>query len=285
MDTQGIGFLSFVALLSFVLSFYGAAVGLILGHLRLPLMIYYLPSTAAGMATNLAISGIGALTGSYRHARAGRVCWSLVALMGIPSLVGAFLGALFLVRVESVWVRVFIGGFLLASGISFFRARPSENAAAAAPLLTRGRIALEAVIGLALGFLAALTGLMLGSLRLPMMIRLLRVDPQVAIGSNMTIGCLTAMIGAVSLWPRGEAFPLLPLLIVVPPTILGGYLGARFTERFRKETLQRLIGATVLLTGLGMLGEGVSRVGVWQPATWKQQAIAWRMPCLSRAAP
>jgi uncharacterized membrane protein YfcA len=101
---------------------------------------------------------------------------------------------------------------------------------------------------------------MLGSLRLPVMIRLLRVDAEIAVGTNMVIGCLTALCGAVSLWPLHEPVPVLPLLIVVPPTILGGYLGARYTGRMRKETLHRLIGTTIVLTGVGMLAEGAWRL-------------------------
>jgi uncharacterized membrane protein YfcA len=260
MDTQSMLFLGGVAILSFALSFYGAAVGLILGHLRLPLMVYFLPSTAAGMATNLAISGLGALTGSVRHARGGRVSWPLVALMGVPSLIGAALGAVVLVSIEPSIARLFIGVFLLFTGASLFRAHAVEAPAEGAPV--RGRLALEAALGLALGFLASVTGLMLGSLRLPMMIKLLRIDPKVAVGTNMTIGCLTALGGAVSLWPRGEALPWLPLLVVVPPTILGGYLGARLTGRFDRKTLHRLIGATVVLTGLGMFAEGACRLGL-----------------------
>lgn len=258
LELHGLPGLAAIAALSFTLSFYGAAVGLILGHLRLPLLIYYLPSTAAGMATNLAISGLGALTGSMRHANAGRVSWSLVALMGIPSLLGAALGAFFLVTVEPSWARTFIGVFLLVTGFNLLRTRSDLDQPGTC--LRRSRIALEAVVGLGLGFLAAVTGLMLGSLRLPLMIRLFRIDPKVAVGTNMTIGSITALCGAVSLWPRAEAFPLLPLLVVVPPTILGGYLGARFTDRFRKETLHRLIGGTIVLTGAGMLVEGLSRL-------------------------
>src|SRR5205085_10356700 len=83
MDLHSLFALTGIALASFALSFYGATIGLILGHLRLPMLIYYLPSTAAGMATNLAISGMGALTGSLRHARDGRVSLRLIALMGI----------------------------------------------------------------------------------------------------------------------------------------------------------------------------------------------------------
>jgi uncharacterized membrane protein YfcA len=257
MDTQSLGFLAVIGLASFGLSFYGATIGLILGHLRLPLLIYHLPSTAAGMATNLAISGMGALTGSLRHAREGRVSLRLIALMGIPSVIGAFLGAMFLLRIDSAWARVFIGGFLISSGLSLFR----TGSAAKAPVMVFRtlRLVAEVVIGLVIGFLAAVTGLMLGSLRLPMMIRVLKIDAGVSVGTNMVIGCVTAFAGAGSLWPHGESFPLVPLLIIVPPTILGGYLGAYMTGKFRKEVLQRLVGCTVVLTGLGMAVEGACR--------------------------
>jgi uncharacterized membrane protein YfcA len=247
--------LTAIALASFALSFYGAAFGLILGHLRLPLLIYYLPSTAAGMAVNLAVSGLGALTGAFRHARAKRVSLQLVMLMGIPSVIGAALGALVLVQIDSAWARLIIGGFLLISGANLILSRSPESGPV--PGFRALRLFGEAVLGLLIGFLAAVTGLMLGSVRLPVMIRMLKVDPGVAIGSNMAIGCLTAFAGAASLWPRGESFPLLPLLFIAPPTILGGYLGAHCTGRFRKETLRRLVGGTIALTGLGMTLEGV----------------------------
>src|SRR5262249_32818299 len=152
---------------SFALSFYGATIGLILGHLRLPMLIYYLPSTAAGMATNLAISGMGALTGSLRHARAGRGSLRLIALMGIPAMLGACVGAAFLLRIESAWARVFIGGFLAASGVSLFYSRVTGKECVIG--FRTLRMIAEVFIGLVIGFLAAVTGLMLGSLRLPMM--------------------------------------------------------------------------------------------------------------------
>jgi uncharacterized protein len=258
MDAYGLLILIGIAVASFALSFYGAAFGLILGHLRLPLLIYYLPSTAAGMAVNLAVSGMGALTGAVRHARAGRVSVQLIAMMGVPSVIGAVLGAVFLVKIDAAWARLVIGGFLLISGLNLILTK--AVAGGSVPVLRKLRLFTEAVVGLLIGFLAAVTGLMLGSIRLPVMIRMFKVDPAVAVGSNMAIGCLTAFAGAGSLWPRGEGFPLLPLLIIAPPTILGGYLGARYTGRFRKETLQRLVGATIALTGIGMALEGVKHV-------------------------
>jgi uncharacterized membrane protein YfcA len=262
MDSHDAVLLVVITCVSFALAFYGAAVGLILGHLRLPLLIYYLPSAAAGSATNLAISGLGALTGTLRHARDGRISCRVLAIMGIPSVAGALVGARLLVAVEPIWVRVFVGGFLLISGYNLIRNRP-----AAGDPVRFGfgvRLLLEVVIGLALGFLAVCTGLMMGSLRLPMMIRWLRIDPRVAVGSNMAIGCLTALAGTVAFWVQGRTFYWLPLLVVGPPTILGGYLGARWTGHFRKEALQRLVGWTIAVTGLGMVGEGLG----WWRAAW-----------------
>jgi uncharacterized membrane protein YfcA len=249
--------LGVIAGTSFALSFYGASIGLILGHLRLPLLIYYLPSTAAGMATNLAISGTGALTGAYRHAMSGRVSLRLIALMGLPSMVGAYLGAVFLLKVDPLLARMIIGSFLITGGLFMLFGRSAS--AQGETRMSRMRMVSEVVVGLAIGFLASLTGLMLGSLRLPMMIRVLRIDAGVAVGTNMVIGCLTAFSGAVSLWPRGESLPVLPLLVIVPPTILGGYLGACLTGRFRKEVLQRLVGCTIALLGLAMTAEGTWR--------------------------
>src|SRR5262249_16795325 len=124
-------------------------------------------------------------------------------------------------------------------------------------VLRKTQALLEVVIGLVLGVLSSLTGLMLGSLRLPFLIRWLKIDAHVAVGTNMAIGCVTAAAGAAALWQGGRNFFLLPILIIAPPTILGGYLGARFTGRFRKEALQRLVGATIVVTGLGMACERV----------------------------
>lgn len=246
-----------ITIVSFVLAFYGAAAGLILGHLRLPLLGYYLPSAASASATNLAISGLGALTGTIRHACAGRISLRVLALMGIPSVAGAVLGAWVMLKVDADWARIFVGGFLMVSGVNLVYSHPEEGGTV---LFNRGlRMALEILIGLALGFLAVVTGLMMGSMRLPMMIKWLRIDPRVAVGSNMAVGCLTAFAGVISFWSQGKEFHLTPLLIIAPPTILGGWLGAKWTGKIRKESLALLVGWMVAGSGLVMVGEGLWR--------------------------
>ena len=275
MDWHSQLLLVVIAVVSFILAFYGAAVGLVLGHLRLPLLIYLLPSTAAGMATNLAVSGMGAFTGSIRHARDGRISLQMILLMGIPSIIGACLGALLLRQIDSVWARLGIGGFLIISGMNLCFSRGASGKSI--PVLGTLRMIMEVVMGLLIGFLASVTGLMMGTVRLPVMIRMLRCDPGVAVGTNMAIGCMTAFAGAAGLW-QADSFQWLPLLVVTPPTILGGYLGARLTGRFRKEALQLLVGLTIVLTGVGMAGEGAWKMGgegLWKMAAESLRKTLW----------
>ncbi|MBI2803700.1 MAG: sulfite exporter TauE/SafE family protein [Planctomycetes bacterium] len=248
-----------IGALSFVLAFIGAGVGLVLGHLRLPLLVAYFGVPGTGTMTNLIISGTGAIAGAASHVRAGRVSWKAVALMGIPSALGAILGVLFFVRLNPLWSYLVIGVMLVVSGFSLIRkksdAEPGED------ISPMRRMALETAIGLALGALAAVTGLMLGSLRLPMMIRYLRMDPKEAIGTNMVVGCVTAAVGSTTgLFAGDGQMPWLVMAVVVPPTILGGWLGGWLTGKITKETVQGMAGVIVMLTGVLLVGQGT--VGV-----------------------
>ena len=238
---------------SFVLSYIGAAAGLILGHLRLPMLVYALGNPIAGASTNLAVSGAGAVAGSVKHIRDGRVSGKVLLLMGLPSVIGAIGGVMFFVSVSPVWSHFVIGGMLVYSGYELIRA--SRKKTDDKPVGEPGRwtAAWEVVIGLGLGALAAITGLMLGTIRLPMMIKYLRIDPAVAVGSNMMIGCMTAVAAAVTAAAAGGGLNPLSVLIVGPPTILGSYLGARKTGKLSPQALKRLVGWVVGASGLFMI--------------------------------
>ncbi|MBY0457683.1 MAG: sulfite exporter TauE/SafE family protein [Gemmataceae bacterium] len=275
MDAERIALLVVTGVVSFVLSYVGAAAGLILGHLRLPLLVFTLGNPIAGASTNLAVSGAGALAGSLTHVRAGRVSWKVLLLMGIPSAVGAVVGVLFFVSVDAVWSHAVIGAMLVFSGWELVRAgrkeelekkggeggkddkddKDTKDGKDAAPPDPPGRwtTAWEIVIGLVLGAVAAVTGLMLGTIRLPMMIRWLRIDPAVAVGSNMVIGCVTAVAAALTAWGAGGGLHPLSVMIVGPPTILGSYLGARQTGALSPAKLKRLVGWVVAGSGVFMV--------------------------------
>lgn len=245
-----------IGVLSFVLAFIGAAVGLILGHLRLPLLIAYLGSPTLGAMTNLIISGTGALGGSAGHVKAGNVSWKGVALIGIPSMLGAIIAVVIFIRINPLWSYIVIGLMLVISGVNLIRKKPDERPPE--PITPLRQMIIEVLIGLALGALAAITGLMLGSLRLPMMIRYMRMDPKEAIGTNMVVGCLTALVGATTGFiAGGRHIDWLVLAAVVPPTLLGGFFGAWLTGKISKQAVQKFAGWVITFTGVLLVGQGV----------------------------
>lgn len=255
MEPGSIWLLLLIAIVSFALSFVGSAVGLILGHMRLPLLIRYLGSPTAGAAMNSLISGTGALAGAIRHLREGRVSWLGLAMMGIPSVAGAIVAVHLIMHVKQFWSYLIIGIMLVISGVSLIRKKPVDPPPGELPIARQ--VIVEIVIGFGLGGLAAITGLMLGSLRLPMMIKYLRMDPKKAIGTNMAVGCLTGLTAATASFLKGAGhLDLKVLAVVVPFTILGGYLGGWLTGWLSKETVQKLAGHIIAYTGVVLLVQG-----------------------------
>jgi uncharacterized membrane protein YfcA len=263
MDHGSAWLLALIAVVTFALSFVGAAVGLVLGHLRLPMLIAYLGSPGAGVATNLIVSASGAVAGSARHARAGRVSWAGLALMGIPSAVGAIVAVLIFIKINPLWSYLVIGVMLIYSGVKMIRAKPVDPPPGEISFLRR--VVVEVVIGLGLGALAAITGLMMGGLRLPMMIRYLRMDPKTAVGTNLAVGALTGIVGAVTAFAAGRGgVNWLLLGVVVPPTLIGAYAGGWLTGKFTKEVVQKLTGWIVTVTGVILLAQA-GRMAVRKP--------------------
>jgi len=73
----------------------------------------------------------------------------------------------------------------------------------------------------------------------------------------MVVGCLTAAVGVVTgLLAGAGRLDWLVLAVVVPPTLLGGWLGAWLTGKISKAAVQRFAGWVVLATGAIMIGQG-----------------------------
>ena len=112
----------------------------------------------------------------------------------------------------------------------------------------------EVAVGTVLGAVSGLVGLLLGSLRLPAMIRYARIATPTAIGTNMAIGTLTGLSAGVATFLEGQ-IDLVAFAVVAPTTVLGAHFGARKTGQLGPETLTRVIAWVLAATGLLMLLE------------------------------
>ena len=248
-----------VALLSFGLAYLGASVGLVLGQLRLPALVYWLGSPVVGAGTSLGISAIAALVGAVRHARSGRVSVRLILTIGAPSAAAAFMTARFAAALDPVLVKMAIGvALLVTSGFMLRRATTASGDEDALDLDAdppRSRMPFEVAVGAVLGGVAGLVGLLMGTLRLPIMLKL-GAGPARAVGTNLAIGCVTGLFaGVATVMERNIDW--LAFGVVTPTTMLGAYLGASATGRMEKRTLRTLIAIVLVAIGLWMVSEGI----------------------------
>ena len=248
-----------LTVLSFAVGLLGGFVGLALGTVRLPvLLLFGLPPLTAG-GTNILVSTLSALAGALGHWRERRVDTRLVLWMGAPSFVGGLAGGLVAGGVAPGLLLTGVGAFVLWQSIEFVLMIRGGGAPAMRPNLGRARLAVEALVGFAVGLIGGAVGLILGSVRLPVLVRALGIEPRVAAGSNLLIGTLLGMAGWIAHVAIGAVdFPLLLSLSI--SGMAGQLIGARWTGRARPAVLLGTIAAVLAIVGALLLGDGVSRL-------------------------
>lgn len=227
---------------SFVAGYLGSALGLVLGTLRLPLIVLASGSPLAGAGTNIAISAAAAASGGLRHAREGRGDWRVVGWMAPPSVVGAVLGALFADDVPERAILAAIAAVLVWSGIDL-ALRPIAPKARERP-----RISPAAAYGLAIGALGGAVGVILGTLRVPVLVRSVGLDVRRAAGTNLVVGFFLGAAGFATHAAKLDVDWAI-LGAGLAGAVPGGWLGARLTGRLPEDALWLALGAVLVVIG------------------------------------
>ena len=251
-----------LTLLSLGVGVLGGFVGLSLGTMRLPalLLIGMAAPTAAG--TNIMVSALASLTGALRHLREGRVNMKIVLVMGVPAVAGAFIGGFGSGWVSESLLILLVGLLVIWQGIELVarvrllsRGSGNHGADSTASLVgsqgtyTSNRVLLEGGVGLGVGLLGGAVGLILGSIRLPALLRILRVDPRVAAGINLFIGFIMGSVGWIGHAVQGQvSYPL--LLLMGGSAMVGSYYGSRHTGRVSRDALVGAMGIVMLAVGV-----------------------------------
>ena len=211
-----------------------------LGTLRLPFLLLATGNPAAAAGANIAISAAAAASGGYRHARAGRIDWHVVAWMAPASAAGAIAGALLSGRAPEDALLALIALILLCSGVDLivrpFAERPVERPPRLWP---------AAGFGLAIGLVGGAIGVILGTLRMPALLRAVGLSARKAVGTNLVVGFVLGACGFAAHAARQEVAWAL-LAVGLAGALPGAWLGARVTPRLSEETLRRAIGAALI---------------------------------------
>jgi uncharacterized protein len=242
--------LAAVAVWCFATALAGGLVGLVLGNIRLPAFLFVAASPAAAAGANIGVSGVAAATASVAHLRAHRVNWRLVAWMLPPSVAGAVVGGLASTAVPADALRIVIGTALLAFGIDLLRPRRASVREPTGELDIRAAVVAGAVIGL----LGGLIGLILGSLRMPALLRWVGEEPLRAVGTNLVVGIAVGAAGLVGHLPGGIDWTLFALGAAA--SIPGALIGSRLTGHLAPATLLRVVGTILLAAGTAAILQG-----------------------------
>jgi len=224
----------------------------VLGTLRLPAILLLSGDASAGAGTNIGISAASAAAGGYRHAREGRVDRRIVAWMTPPSIAGAILGALLTDELPTRLLLVVIAAILAWNGLDLL-VRPIRGREAPEP-----RVAPAVIFGFAIGVLGGAVGVILGTLRMPTLLRGVGLTARRAVGTNLVIGFA---LGAVALVTHAFVGNVEWGLLAagVAGALPGGWLGARLTGRISEETLRRAIGVALIAIAVAFGVEAVLR--------------------------
>ena len=241
-----------VGVWSFVVAFVGGLLGLVLGNIRLPVLLAVGIDPAAAAGANIAVSGLAAAAGSAAHIRAGRVDWRLVRWMLLPSIAGALAGGYLATLLPGDVLRIVIGSALVLFGLDLLRRRgrplpdpvPEPNLRAAV------------LVGAGVGLIGGLIGLILGTLRVPALLRWVREEPSRVVGTNLVVGVAVGAAGLVGHLPGGIDWEL--LVIGGAASIPGALLGSRYTGRLTAATLLRAIGIILVFSGAITIARGAA---------------------------
>jgi uncharacterized membrane protein YfcA len=250
----------FLGVFSFIFGVIAGMLGVALGVIRLPVMLAlgFNPVISAG--TNLGVSILGGATASWPHWKGGRIVPRVVLVIGVPAIVGSFLGGLFAEDIKSWMLLSVIAVILAISAGATFRQwwttvrqplRPIRHRPP--PVITDPtgvsnikpkRVAVDGTLGVVIGLIGGAAGLVLGTLRLPVLLNVLRMDPRYAAGTNNAIGVLAGVFGFV-----GHAvnvnFDVIIIIVMGVTGMVGSYIGATQTGKV-SSTVMRLIVAIML---------------------------------------
>jgi uncharacterized protein len=193
-------------------------VGLVLGVARFPIVMNIKSSLSITAGTNLGVGTLGATAAAIRHYQQRNIQFRPFLILAATGAVGAFLGSFLTGYVPVALLLTVIGVIVLYESFVLLKdsstktlnsnlnrnetnvnAESKESGSKDGVVVrTKKRsIVLESIIGFGIGVLGGVVGLVLGSIRMPAMISILKMEPRVAVGTNLAAASIMGIFGLI----------------------------------------------------------------------------------------
>ena len=253
-DLSGVQLSGLIAM-SLIVGIVGGIVGIALGVVRLPVMTAVGIDPLIAASTNLLVSVLGAVAGSWPAILQNRIVFRVVIIIGIPAVLGSFFGGLFADVVDRVYLLTIVALLLVWSSVAMIvRARAElrnrtpageDDPSAGRGDLNSRTVARESVLGFGIGVIGGAVGLALGVLRMPALVHVLKMKPALAAGTNLALTILVGMSGFTGHLISGRVDWLLVSAIGIP-AMIGMFAGSRMGGNVDPTKLRLAVGVVLL---------------------------------------
>ena len=223
---------------------FGVGGGLVL----IPLMTTFFGLTQhQAHGTSLAVIGATALASIAVYAAYSNVAWGTAAVVAAASLLTVRLGARWATRLSSLWLTRTFAVFLVVVAVRLLWKSPSGSGDPIYHGLAG--IALDAVLGAAVGVLAGFMGVGGGILAVPAFTLLLGMSQQLAQGTSLAVILVTAPVGSLEHARHGNVvWKLVPMLAL--GAAIGGPAASWFAQGLPHQLLARAFAVFLLFNAV-----------------------------------
>ncbi len=219
-----------------------------------PLLITFLGMPAyeavgIALASDVLASGVSAYTyGKNKNldVRNGIVMMITVLLF---TMVGSWVSSL----VPSATMGNFSMFMTMLLGIKFIVKPVMTTKESMGILDTKTRIIRSVLCGMAIGFICGFVGAGGGMMMLLVLTTVLGYELKTAVGTSVFVMAFTAFTGAVSHFALGGMPDLWCLAVCILSTLLWARIAARIANKANPLTLNRVVGAVLLLIGIAVI--------------------------------
>jgi uncharacterized membrane protein YfcA len=254
-DLSGVQ-LTGLIVMSLVVGIVGGIVGIALGVVRLPVMTAIGLDPLIAASTNLLVSVLGSVAGSWPAILQNRIVFRVVIIIGIPAVIGSFIGGLYADLVSRVVLLTIVALLLVWSSFAMIiralaELRNRTESGEDDPTAGRGElnpktVARESVLGLGIGVIGGAVGLALGVLRMPALVHVLKMKPALAAGTNLALTILVGLSGFTGHLISGRVDWLLAAAMGLP-AMVGMFVGSRLGGDVDPTKLRLAVGVVLLI--------------------------------------
>jgi hypothetical protein len=259
--------LSFLLLLFLI----GCLIGLLVGFfgvgggvLMVPILLYLYGNigfntqvlTQIAFGTSLFIMIFASMSSAIRHNINKNVVWKAVLIIGISSMLSAYLGSAIAANLKGEVLQKIFAAILIITAIRMLIDIKNKKE----KQLNLNFFGLT-IPGIIVGFISALSGLGGGVFSIPIMVYLFNFPMKKAVGTSSAIIVITAFSGALGYIINGINNPLLPpgtigfvdyqgSIAIILGSIPLSQVGAHFSNKTKSNILKKLFAIFLLVIAI-----------------------------------